>query len=204
MRIAAGPLLELQSGLGRPSDCICRRQECFTNLTERCVDEFGIAAFYLTGKFGYSNLRTFTETAADKIYVIRMVSLSFDRPRALSTFRAVPLPAFIDDEYLLEIGEGQQPPWLPSRLEFFAHGMKLLQLRERSLRHSEKDPDKESSGLELGIVLDVVTELDRYLEALPSHLRINNVSASGSTMHNNCFRLQARVLKARYNPRKGT
>jgi hypothetical protein len=60
-----------------------------------------------------------------------LTSVSFERPPALSKDSPVPLPALIDDEYLSEIVEGQQPQSIPSRLGFFVYMIKLINIREK-------------------------------------------------------------------------
>lgn len=135
---------------------------------------------------------------ADNLVVLRMASLSFDRPRALSNFTSTPMPELIDDEYLSEKAEGTQPHGIPSRLGFFVHGMKLLDIRGNFQSHLFKTRGRTSSGQELGAILDLISDLDYFLDSLPPYLRTNHVFSPPASENEDCFRLQARVLKARY------
>ncbi|OBT64168.1 hypothetical protein VE03_06238 [Pseudogymnoascus sp. 23342-1-I1] len=129
-----------------------------------------------------------------------MTSLSFDRPRALSKDTSVPLPQLIDDEYLSKTDEGQQPHNIPSSLTFFVYAMKLLNIREKSLvveAQNVKTNRVGYSGQELGATLDLISDLDNFLETLPTYLQLDHGHALLEPVDETCFRLQARVLKAR-------
>jgi hypothetical protein len=107
-----------------------------------------------------------------------------------------PLPELIDDEYLSETMEGQQPENTPSRLEFNVLLIKLWDLREQSRIDEIKflDIGGRYSRKELGSTLDYISELDNFLERLPFHLRRDdNMPAS---RNESCFQLQGRVIRA--------
>jgi hypothetical protein len=53
------------------------------------------------------------------------------------------------------------------------------------------------SNQDLGMILDVSTEMDQFLETLPGHLQVVANPSSGSELPS-CFELQAHVLRARY------
>jgi hypothetical protein len=108
------------------------------------------------------------------------------------------MPELIDDEYLSETGEGKQPQGVPSRLAFFVYGMKLLDIRENFQSHLLKTRSRTSSGQELGTVLDLVSDLDHFLDSLPPYLRTDHAYSPPASGNEDCFKLQARVLKARY------
>jgi chromatin segregation and condensation protein Rec8/ScpA/Scc1 (kleisin family) len=112
----------------------------------------------------------------------------------------VPIPEPIDDEYLCETGEGQQPQGLPSRLEFFVYAMKLLDIKAKS-RIAETQHlitgRKRYSAEELGASLDMVSDLDQFLEDLPIYLQRDREFALPESRNETCFKLQARVLRAR-------
>ncbi|KAF4629417.1 hypothetical protein G7Y89_g8733 [Cudoniella acicularis] len=153
------------------------RQQLPTNLAGRCVGEWHIC-----------------------VLLDWMTSLSFDRPRALSKDTAVPLPELIDDEYLSETNEGQQPQNVPSCLAFFAYAMKLLDIRAKFLIDETQYLNigrRKYSGQKLGATLDLISDLDRFLEALPPHLRTDHTFAFPESGNETCFKLQARILKAR-------
>ena len=117
----------------------------------------------------------------------------------------VPLPALIDDEYLSETGEGQQPRNLPSRLELLVYGIKLINIRKKLQTNEVQNTamgKRRFYGQDINTTLQLMTELDSFVETLPYHLRADHASdhsrfvlpASGSE---NCFKLQTRVLEAR-------
>ena len=129
-----------------------------------------------------------------------MTSVAFDRPLALSRDTPVPLPELIDDEYLSETSEGQQPQSVPSRLAFFVYAMKLLDIRERSRIVETQYLNigrRRSSGQELGSTLDLISDLDRFLEDLPPYLRRDHAFAITAYGNETYFQLQAKVLNAR-------
>ena len=107
----------------------------------------------------------------------RMTSLSFARPPFLLNKVSVPLPELIDDEYLSETSEGHQPPGKPSRLAFFVYGMKLLDVRRRTRAVEYQSFNGSTrlsgaySGQELGARIDLISDLDRFSNSLPSHLQ---------------------------------
>jgi hypothetical protein len=139
------------------------------------------------------------------LILLRLTSIFFERPPALSRDSPVPLPTLIDDEYLSETGEGQQPRNLPSRLELLVYGTKLINIREKLPTNEVQNTPfgkRRFSGQDTDPTLQLMTELDRFVETLPYHLRADHASdhsrfvlpASGSA---NCFNLQTRVLEAR-------
>jgi len=148
------------------------------------------------------NLQVYVEV----LIFLRLTSISFERSPTLSRALPVPLPALIDDEYLSETGEGQQPPNLPSRLELFVYSIKLNNIREKLPRHKVQNAPtgkRRFSGQDIGTTLQIMTEVDRFVETLPSHLRAEQPSSDHLhfvlpvARNENSFELQARVLKAR-------
>lgn len=123
------------------------------------------------------------------LIALRMVSISFDRPTALSNDAQVPLPAFIDDEYLYATGEGQQPTGVPSRLEFFIYAMTLHDIRTKfQINHSQFSKiGNQYSGQRLGDVLDMISDLDGFLKDLPPHLQNNNSLPITENENGVCF-----------------
>ncbi|CAM1503242.1 Fc.00g080180.m01.CDS01 [Cosmosporella sp. VM-42] len=129
-----------------------------------------------------------------------MASTSFARPPAVLGENPVLIPEAIDDEYLSDTSDGQQPRGVPSYLEFFVYSLKMLDIRQKFAtaepKHLETG-EKSYSGEELGHVLDTISDLDRFLKTLPPHLQADLTSANPSSYRETCFRLQASVLKAR-------
>ena len=133
--------------------------------------------------------------------------LAFDRPLALSKETPVPskntpvpIPEPIDDEYLWETGEGQQPQGLPSRLELCVYVVKLLDIKAKS-RIAETQHlitgRKRYSAEGLGASLDIVADLGRFLKDLPTYLQRDRGFALPESRNEACFKLQARILRAR-------
>jgi hypothetical protein len=134
-----------------------------------------------------------------------LTSVSFERPPALSKDSPVPLPALIDDEYLSEIVEGQQPQNIPSRLGFFVYMIKLINIREKLPTDKVRNApigQKRFPGQDIDTTIQLLTELDRFVETLPSHLRADHASdhprfVLPASRNDNCFKLQTRVIEAR-------
>jgi hypothetical protein len=134
------------------------------------------------------------------LIVLRFASLSFGRPLALSKDTSVPLPELIDDEYLSETSEGEQPASIPSRLAFFVYAIKLIDFKEKSRIIETQCPNigkNGFSGQQLGAILDLISDLDRFSEALPAYLRGDHELLFPESGNETCFKLQARALKAR-------
>lgn len=132
--------------------------------------------------------------------VLRMTCLSFDRPRTLLKNESIHLPELIDDEYLSDAKEGQQPQNVPSRLTFFIYAMKLLDIREKSrIFEAEMINTRRTgyTGQELGATLDLISDIDRFFSTLPPYLQVDHTIGLLKSTDEACFQLQARVLKAR-------
>lgn len=127
-----------------------------------------------------------------------MTSISFDRTAIIFNTSSVPLPESIDDEYLSETtSEGSQPPDIPSRLVYFTYSIKLLDIRRNVESQYGSQGKNRNDGHELGATLDIVSELDRFLELLPPHLQTYNPGSTPEKGKESCFALQAQVLKDR-------
>jgi hypothetical protein len=133
--------------------------------------------------------------------MLRIVATAFGRPHRLPEPNTVPLPAEIDDEYLSTITEGQQPVNSYSKMTFLIQTLKLSAIADKALSHKEHYVQKDMrdwSNQDLGLILDVSTEIEQFLAGLPVHLQADTHSNYGSLPF--CFALQAHVLKARYKP----
>ena len=127
----------------------------------------------------------------------RLVSNAFGRPLRLPEISTVPLPTEIDDEYLSTTLQGRQPQGTLSKITFMIQTLKLSAIADKSM--SPKDhslPANVRDCSNLGTVLDISTEMDRFLERLPAHLRADAHSCYSDPP--SCFELQAHVLRARY------
>ncbi|RDW77811.1 hypothetical protein BP6252_05864 [Coleophoma cylindrospora] len=129
----------------------------------------------------------------------RMASHAFGH-HTLIPPQNIPIPAEIDDEYLSDTQDGRQPSGISSRLSFLVWNLRLNSflikvdfLETRSATHSTTAGKID----DLGVILDVNSELDQFLEGLPNHLRTEDDAIFSLDRQNDCFVLQARVLKSR-------
>ncbi|OJJ42358.1 hypothetical protein ASPZODRAFT_137296, partial [Penicilliopsis zonata CBS 506.65] len=116
----------------------------------------------------------------------------------------VPFPAEIDDEYLLESGEGRQPENIPSRVSFFNQYAKLtVSICTEILEKVYSYVDEKSDGNPhltcyhyLRDVPEMCSRLDDFVENLPPHLKQQNFS-SGNRELDECFHTQGEILRQR-------
>jgi hypothetical protein len=111
----------------------------------------------------------------------------------------VPLPQPIDDEYLLEEGEGRQPANKPSRLEFFRNYLQLSEVPREitdSMHGLGQNSIEQSSTTSLTQYVSEMPkyclQLDEMLGNLPSQLREENQPVAEE-----CFRVQSLILSIR-------
>ncbi|KAH6961755.1 fungal-specific transcription factor domain-containing protein [Ilyonectria sp. MPI-CAGE-AT-0026] len=136
----------------------------------------------------------------------RLICTTFRRPAMLSNSSSVPLPLMVDDEYLLEDGEGTQPVTSQCRIGSFVYTVQLLDILKEVL-HSFYAEDGETQAPTTGKheqrpmpdlheMLRLNSKLDRFLEDLPTNLRMQNVPWNSEALTGNPL-LQARVLYCR-------
>ncbi|KAL7920774.1 fungal-specific transcription factor domain-containing protein [Trichoderma austrokoningii] len=128
-----------------------------------------------------------------------IASYTFGWPIAMGRTNSVPLPQAIDDEYLLEEGEGYQPAHKPSRLEFFRN---YLQLSEVPREITDSMHALGQNSIEQGSTTSLTQyvsempkyclQLDEMLGNLPSQLQEAN-----QPVVEECFRVQSLVLSIR-------
>ncbi|KAF4420578.1 Transcriptional activator acu-15 [Fusarium acutatum] len=115
----------------------------------------------------------------------------------------VPLPLTIDDEYLLETGEGTQPPDSPCRLGLFIYTIRLLEILDKVLKcfyaqdALEGDEQTEMPLLALDKMLTLNSKLDIFLDGLPDYLKLHGGSPDFNTQQENTL-LQSRILYCRF------
>lgn len=119
----------------------------------------------------------------------------------------VPLPVMVDDEYLLEDGEGTQPATSQCRIGAFVYTVQLLDILNEVLHSFYADDDQsqdrttgkheERTMPDLHEMLRLNSKLDRFLEALPRNLTLKSVLLSSEAPTCNAL-LQARVLHCRW------
>ncbi|KAK5203088.1 hypothetical protein LTR47_011092 [Exophiala xenobiotica] len=119
------------------------------------------------------------------VFMDRMVSMTFGRPRVITRADAlaVPFPASINDEYLsTEPGpDGVQPRGEPSLAEFYIQTLKLYVIQERTLfaMYSNDASDvkvtqstRESlDNIDFNTILRIEASLKSWDEALPGYLK---------------------------------
>ncbi|UKZ67833.1 uncharacterized protein TrAtP1_008992 [Trichoderma atroviride] len=130
-----------------------------------------------------------------------IASYTFGWPLATSRTNYVPLPQAIDDEYLLEEGEGYQPANKPSKLEFFRN---YLQLSEVPREITDSMHALGQNSIEQGSA----TSLTQYVSEMPKYcLRLDEMldnlprelQEANQPVVEECFRVQSLVLSIRSN-----
>ncbi|QKD53804.2 fungal-specific transcription factor domain-containing protein [Fusarium oxysporum Fo47] len=136
----------------------------------------------------------------------RLICTTFGRPSMLPCRSRVPLPITIDDEYLLEIGEGTQPPGSPCRLGLFVYTIRLLEILDEVLKsfyaqdaHEQVmdiDTQEKMPLLDLDEILRLNSQLDVFLDGLPDYLTLQGTSTGSGVQQDNTL-LQPRILYCR-------
>ncbi|KFG78220.1 putative transcriptional regulatory protein [Metarhizium anisopliae] len=108
----------------------------------------------------------------------------------------VPLPSAIDDEYLLDDGDGVQPPARPSLLDSFIATIKIFDVFHRAPDINDGYFARALCLPELAQVLQLNEELDQIDASLPAHLRSDNHDKP-STRRGRALSLQAVAVKIR-------
>ncbi|KAH6981437.1 fungal-specific transcription factor domain-containing protein [Ilyonectria destructans] len=131
----------------------------------------------------------------------RLMCTTFGRPAMLSHSSLVPLPLMIDDEHLLEDGEGTQPETSPCRMGLFVYTVQLLDILNEVLHcfyaeASHAQATKDGSMPDLHEMLRLNSKLDKFLETLPNNLRLQTVSSNSDAPSGSAL-LQARILYCR-------
>ncbi|KAL4933264.1 transcription factor domain-containing protein [Aspergillus undulatus] len=140
----------------------------------------------------------------------RIISMTFGRPAMISkaSYASVPLPATIDEEYIASASgtEVAQPGGQPSIMAFYTKSLELYEIMNDVLLSLYTPVPEESfddaynfyfngkaTGGELTI-FELDRALTRWCRSLPSHLRGEIASVSGSAV----FYRQSVVLRARF------
>lgn len=133
-----------------------------------------------------------------------MAAATYGWPMVLHDSESVPLPQAIDDEYLQETGEGEQPENIPSRVSFYVEYIKLceticgdvLAVLYTTGPEDNKD-DKPKSSQYMTELPNLCARMDEFFKALPAHLKDENYSASDNVAMNKCFCSQGLFLRTR-------
>lgn len=133
------------------------------------------------------------------------LAVTFGRPTMTYGHLKIPLPLLIDDEYLLEDGDGSQPHQ-PAQMSSFVYSCKLFDILNEILlnfysdKSNEPQPSSPSSApyQELGTVMRLNSALDDFQDTLPSYLIISPDSANPITPVHDKIALGAKILYSRF------
>ncbi|KAL5313451.1 hypothetical protein ACEPPN_019184 [Leptodophora sp. 'Broadleaf-Isolate-01'] len=183
-----------------------------TTYASRCWNVVGLA-MRVAQSLGLHLNRSTSGTSNQLVREMRrriwytLICTTFGRPTMLPDSSSVPLPLIVDDEYLLEDGEGTQPITLQCRIGSFVYTIQLLDILNEVLHSFYAEDDQaqtrtdgkyeERSMPDLYEMLRLDSKLDRFLEALPSNLKLQSLLMSSDAPTGNCL-LQARVLYCRF------
>jgi hypothetical protein len=121
---------------------------------------------------------------------------------------SVPVPLMVDDEYLLEDGEGSQPSQSEPHIGFLVFSIKLFDILDHILskiyHHDSVKPF--SQGVEnlwwsrerLEDVLKLNSSLDDLFETLPNNLKLMWSTDRGRDLRSDTAILQAKVFYSRF------
>ncbi|KAL7951982.1 fungal-specific transcription factor domain-containing protein [Trichoderma barbatum] len=128
-----------------------------------------------------------------------IASYTFGWPMTMSGPNSVPTPQPIDDEYLLEEGEGYQPADKPSRLDFFRYYRRMCDIPHKIADNiyllGQNLVEQGSNSLLTQYISEIpkyCLQLDELLGSLPSHLQEVNEHAVEE-----CFQVQGHIIRTR-------
>lgn len=129
----------------------------------------------------------------------RLTAATFNQAPLIPKTQVVPGPAEIDDEYLSSTKEGRQPEGVPSFMTCNIYFYKLYSISDR--RHELEEAYIQQkrgrySSQELGIAMDILSDLDRLLEDLPDFLKPGGYVPA--CRYRDSFEMQAYTLRARF------
>ncbi|KAH8658157.1 fungal-specific transcription factor domain-containing protein [Xylariales sp. PMI_506] len=129
----------------------------------------------------------------------RLFSSLFGRKAMIDASNNIPLPAKIDDEYLVDEGAGVQPEGVPSLMDAFIVAIKTYEITEgvRKVSYSANSPALRLT--ELTHVLQLNEKLDQIENELPLHLKYpkHHEHASQLTPRDAAFSLQSVIIMTR-------
>ncbi|KAF6832159.1 transcriptional regulatory protein [Colletotrichum musicola] len=130
----------------------------------------------------------------------RLTATTFGRPVLISRPNSIPVPATIDDEYLSETVEGEQPRNRPSYLVFFVHSLELFDVLGDVLAKFYEDADDHTAGelsQSLSDVLRLSSRLDDISDSFPPYTREEACLTDYDDDLAACLQMQANILKSR-------
>lgn len=113
---------------------------------------------------------------------LRQLAITFGRPTMILARSQIPPPQLLDDEFLLEDGEGHQPAHMSPQLGSFVYSNKLFDILDSILvtfyvnkKHQSPFADKPSMSCnELSDVVRFNMELDKFSDSIPDWLAVNH------------------------------
>ncbi|RDW63567.1 hypothetical protein BP6252_11112 [Coleophoma cylindrospora] len=138
----------------------------------------------------------------------KVTATTFGRPKLLSKPGIGDAPEAIDDEFLQQEGEGQQPCGLPARMACTAYSYGLFDILDDVLstfysQNSSVDSNacpndlRRTSLQSLFDVLTMNSRLDDLVNGIPSHLKMETDLGIYEERLRKCFELQRGVLYCR-------
>ncbi|TPX12372.1 uncharacterized protein E0L32_007019 [Thyridium curvatum] len=129
------------------------------------------------------------------VFLDRQFATTFGRPMMISTPTEVPMPLVIDDEYLLEDGEGVQPPHINSKMGCFVYSNKLFDiLNDIVVSFYLKKNTIAWSCEEMSLVMKYNMRLNKFWESVPSYLAGQGTFA---TLEDDAIALGGKILYSR-------
>ncbi|VUC32115.1 unnamed protein product [Clonostachys rosea] len=139
------------------------------------------------------------------VFLDRQLAVTFGRPTMIYGHSKIPLPLMVDDEYLLEDGEGSQPHE-PAQMSSFVYSCKLFDILNEILSsfYADKSNEPQSSNThsasyqELSTVMRLNSALDDFQDTLPRYLVISPDSANTIASVHDKISLGAKILYSRF------
>ncbi|EMT72783.1 hypothetical protein FOC4_g10004265 [Fusarium odoratissimum] len=129
----------------------------------------------------------------------RLTSSLFGWNSVIMYENACPLPQMIDDEYLLEEGEGIQPMNKPSLLDALTVSIKVFNIIAEAREVNVTSFARELQMPELIRILQLNEKLHKIEAELPDHLKYET-NRKKDTTRERVLMLQAEVVNIRYHP----
>lgn len=128
----------------------------------------------------------------------RLTAATFNQTSLIPKTQVFPSPAEIDDEYLSSTDEGRQPEGVPSFMTCNIYLYKLFSIGDRRHELEEAHYQRKKgrySSQGLGIVMDILSDIDRLFEGLPEFLQPGGCVPT--CRYGDSFESQANTLRAR-------
>ncbi|KAJ3539946.1 hypothetical protein NM208_g5279 [Fusarium decemcellulare] len=139
------------------------------------------------------------------VFLDRQLAVTFGRPTMISNYSEVSKPLMIDDEFLLEDGEGTQPSHLTPRMGSFVYSLKLFDILNEILAtfYARKNTFFQGHDTaswdcqELDVVLRFNMQLNKFWESVPDYLAVSQGSEESNTTDSARIAPGAKILYSR-------